>query len=61
MVVEVVVTLVPEAAVSFRLIEELAKAIESSMTSSTLILMVFEVLFAPSLTVNVREYEVVVS
>ena len=57
----VVVTLVPDVAVSLRLIEELAKAMESSTTSSTLILMVFEVLFVPSLAVSVREYEVVVS
>jgi len=59
--VAVVVTLVPEVAASLRLIEELANAIESSMTSSTLMLIVFEVLFAPSLAVKVREYEVVVS
>ena len=56
-----VVTLVPEVAVSLRLTEELANAIESSVTSSTLMLIVFEVLFAPSLAVKVREYEVAVS
>ena len=57
----VVVTLVPDVAVSLRLMEELAKAIDNSMTSSTLTLMVFDVLFVPSLAVSVREYEVVVS
>ena len=51
----VVVTLVPELAASLKLMVELAKAIESSMTSSTLILMVFDVLFVPSLAVNVSE------
>ena len=50
-----VVTLVPDVAVSLRLMEELAKAIESSTTSSTLILMVLDVLFAPSLAVKVNE------
>ena len=55
------VTLVPDVAVSLRLMEELAKAIDSSTTSSTLTLIVLEVELVPSLAVSVREYEVVVS
>ena len=51
----------PDAAVSLRLTEELAKAMDSSITSSTLILIVFDVLLVPSLAVSVSEYEVLVS
>ncbi len=60
-VVVVVVMLVPEEAVSLRLIEELAKAMDSSITSSTLMFMVLEVELVPSFAVRVNEYEVVVS
>ena len=49
-----VVTLVPDVAVSLRLMEELAKAIDNSTTSATLILIVFDVLFVPSLAVKVN-------
>jgi hypothetical protein len=60
-VVAVVVTLVPELAASLKLMVELAKAMDSSITSSTLTLMVLEVELVPSLAVNVSEYDVAVS
>ena len=61
MVVVVVVILDPEFAFSSMLIVELAKAIDNSITSSTLTLMVLEVELVPSLAVNVSEYDVAVS
>ena len=61
MVVVVVVMVDPELAFSSMLIDELAKAIDNSTTSATLILIVLEVELVPSLAVRVNEYEVVVS